>query len=118
MKRKKKQCFSDVLKNTMDRKKISVRKLSEMSAKEGQRIPPSTISAWRNGAIGSDYHALKTIAKCLGISLSYLLTGEEEVRSSDQTVEEMFEEGEIVYSGYAKVSVLSLIPRKKTKDKS
>lgn len=101
----------------MDRKKITVRKLSEMTAKEGHRIPASTISAWRNGAIGSDYHALKTISRCLGISLSYLLTGEEEIKTGDQSVDELFEEGEVVYSGFAKVSVLSLIPRKKPKDK-
>jgi transcriptional regulator with XRE-family HTH domain len=53
----------------------------EMGVREAARIAgvgPSTIVSWRSGALPEDYLAVKRLAKALGTTLGFLLTGEED----------------------------------------
>ena len=76
-------------------------------------VGSSTIDGWRGGALPEDYSAVKRLAKGLGVSFSFLLTGEED---RDQlglpSVTEVFEDGGALFDGYAKITIQRLLPRK------
>lgn len=101
--------FSRILITLMDEKKITVRKAAEMAG-----VGASTINSWRSGALPENYKAVKRLANALGVSLSFLLTGEDETRSDQHaSVSEVFSEDEVLFNGYAKISIQRLIPRSK-----
>lgn len=58
----------------MTRHKMTIRGAAEIAC-----VPSSTINNWRSGAIPDDIFALKRLASHFGCSLSYLLTGEQEI---------------------------------------
>lgn len=80
-------------------------------------VAPSTIDDWRAGALHEDYTAVRRLANALGVSLSIILTGEEEVRGPAYfpSVTEVFEDGGAIFDRYAKITIKRLIPRKEGK---
>jgi len=88
---------------------MSVRKAAEIA-----EVGISTIDNWRGGALPEDYSAVKRLSKALGVSLSFILTGEDDYRSSQGTpsITEIFDDGGPVFDGYAKITIQRLIPRK------
>ena len=104
----KKNPFSRILTSVMKEKGVTVRRAAKMAG-----IGTSTIDSWRSGALPQDYLAVKKLAKGLGISMSFLLTGEDESRPEEiPTISEVFESGEVMFDGYAKIIVHRLVPRK------
>lgn len=103
--------FSKILRSLMTEKNLSVRAAADIA-----RVGISTIDNWRAGALPEDYSAVKRLANGLGVSLSFLLTGEDEVRGNDQvpTITEAFDDGGTLFDGYAKITIQRLIPRKKS----
>lgn len=87
-----------------------------MTVKEAAHISgasASTIVDWRAGGAATDYVAVKRLAHALGVTLSFLLTGEDDTRPADAapTVTEVFEDGGALFDGYAKITIQRLIPK-------
>lgn len=99
--------FAKILRNLMAEQSMSVRKAADIAG-----VGTSTIDNWRAGALPEDYSAVKRLARGLGVSLSFILTGEEESERSP-TVTEVFDDGGILFDGYAKINIQRLVPRKK-----
>lgn len=102
--------FSKILRRLMDEKGMSVRKAAEIAD-----VGISTVDNWRAGSLPEDYSAVKRLANSLGVSFTFLLTGEEDKRDqfSMPSVTEVFEDGGALFDGYAKITIQRLIPRKK-----
>ena len=91
----------------MKEQNLTVRKAGQLAG-----VGASTINSWRSGAIPEDYIAVKRLANAMGVSLSFLLTGEDETRSSGETnISEVFVEDEVLYNGYARILIQKLTPR-------
>lgn len=102
--------FAKILRALMIEKKMSVRTAAEIAG-----VGTSTIDNWRAGALPEDYVAVKRLSKSLGVSLSFILTGEDEIRdlNSPPSLTEVFDDGGAIFDGFAKITIQRLIPRKK-----
>lgn len=96
----------------MAENEITVRRAAEIAG-----VGTSTVDSWRSGALPEDYLAVRKLAHGLGVSLSFLLTGEEDKTSNKlvPSITEVFEDGGSLFDGYAKITIQRLIPRKKEK---
>lgn len=96
----------------MAEREVTVRGAAKMAG-----VSPSTIDDWRAGALPEDYQAVKRLGKSLGVTLSFLLTGEDDARptGSTPTLSEVFEDGGALFDGYAKITIQRLLPRKGSK---
>lgn len=101
--------FSKVLDNLLQERGLGIREAARLAS-----VAPSTIMDWRTGSTPSDYLAVKKLAHGLGVSLEFLLTGEDgnSVRTKIPAVYEVFDHGEVVFEGYAKVKVQRLVEKK------
>jgi transcriptional regulator with XRE-family HTH domain len=95
----------------MTEKSITVRRAAELAG-----VSSSTVDDWRAGALPEDYSAVKRLARGLGVSFSFLLTGEDDSRSDSTmpSITEVFEDGGALFDGFAKITIQRLIPRKKS----
>ena len=89
-----------------------------MGVREAARaagVGPSTIVSWRGGAHPEDYQAVKRLARALGVTLGFILTGEEDLRpeGAAPTITEVFEEERVIFDGYAQVRIVGLRARSK-----
>lgn len=99
--------FSKNLTSLMEEKKMTLKKASQIAG-----VGISTNNSWRSGALPEDYNVVKKLAKFLGVSLSFILTGEDDSRSSGPpAINEVFQKGDELFNGYALIKVLKLIPR-------
>lgn len=69
----------------------------------------SQIQSWKSGTLSTDYAALSKLAEHLGITLEYLLTGENKTQPG---IKEIFQNGELLFDGFLKVRIERMIPRK------
>lgn len=102
--------FAKILTRLMDEKGLKVREAARIA-----EVGPSTIVSWRSGALPEDYSAVKRLAARLGVTLSFILTGEDDSRpmGSSAPVTEVFEDGGMLFDGYAKITIQRLLPRNK-----
>lgn len=102
--------FAKILRSLMKEKGISIRQAADIAG-----VASSTIDDWRAGALPENYLAVKKLAKGLGVSLSFILTGEDETRDVNHlpSVAEVFDDGGALFDGYAKITIQRLVPRKK-----
>ena len=101
--------FTQILNNLLEERGISVRSAAELAG-----VGTSTLMSWKAGALPKDYGAVKRLATSLGVTLSFLLTGEDESRPSGMPgVSEVFADGGALFDGYAKITIQRLVPRKK-----
>jgi transcriptional regulator with XRE-family HTH domain len=100
--------FARILVTLMDERKMTVREAGEIAG-----VGHSTIVSWRSGSLPEDFRAVRALAKKLGVSFSYLLTGEDDSRPDGAPlVSEVFQDGGVIFDGYAKISIQRLIPKK------
>jgi transcriptional regulator with XRE-family HTH domain len=94
----------------MAERNVSVRQASDLAG-----VATSTIDNWRGGALPEDYSAVKKLARGLGVSLSFLLTGENEDFEAGNlpAIAEVFDDGGALFDGYAKITIQRLLPRRK-----
>lgn len=104
--------FGKTLTSLMSERNISVREAARLAG-----VGASTIVSWRSGALPEDFRAVKALAKILGTTMSFLLTGEDDSRpnSNPLAISEVFEDGGELFDGYAKITIQRLHPRKDTK---
>lgn len=108
MSRQRSTTFSKILISLMEEKNLTVRKAAALAG-----VGASTINSWRSGSSPEDYQAVKRLSKGLGVTLSFLLTGEDESRPDTAlSVSEVLKEGDVLFDGFAKITVQRLIPRK------
>jgi transcriptional regulator with XRE-family HTH domain len=100
--------FTKLLNALMSEKGLGVREASRIAG-----VSPSTITDWRSGALPDDFSAARRLATSLGVTLSFLLTGEDDARpEGNPSVSEVFEDGGAIFDGYAKITIQRLLPRK------
>lgn len=110
-KKKEGRPFSKILSSLMKERGITLKEAASIAG-----VSQSTISDWRSGTSPEDYMAVQELANYLGVSLSFILTGKEDsVGGKPASVIEVFEEDNVVFDGYAKITIQKLIPRKKEK---
>ena len=94
------------LKNTLP----ALLKSKHMTLKElsvATSISPSTLSGWKNGASPRDLGELRTCAQYFGVSIDYLLFGED---STQANLESLLTEN--VFDGFLKVKIERVIQKK------
>jgi transcriptional regulator with XRE-family HTH domain len=100
--------FGKLLIELMQEKHISVRQAAEAIG-----VGTSTIASWRSGALPEDFRAVRALSRTLGVSFSYLLTGEDDTRPEGApAVAEVFSDGGTLFDGYAKITIQRLLPKK------
>lgn len=110
MKRKKKSNqshFGKALKSIAEEKGLSMRELAKIAG-----VSTSTINDWQSGAAPENYLAVKKMADSLGVSFTFLLTGQREQASLTPTISDVLEAGEEVFNGFAKITIQRMIVRK------
>ena len=75
---------------------------------EAVDVPQSSLNNWRNGTPSTDYDALGRLADELQVSLTFLLTGKTESKSS--SLQELFEEHDFI-DALLEVRIKRLVPR-------
>lgn len=100
------------LTSLMKEKKMTLAMASKVSG-----IAKSTIQSWRTGSSPTDFEGLKKLADSLGVSLEFVLTGEDSKQNNGKeiTLAEAFQCEEPLFDGFCKVSITRLIPRDKKK---
>ncbi len=94
------------LQKIMKEKKLSLRELSRHI-----EVAPSVISGWLKGNSPTDLILIKNLSEHLGVSFSWLLTGEYEKGTSLPSMSELFEEVQY-FDGYARIRIDRLIIKK------
>lgn len=97
--------FTRILNQLMAEKGIKVREAARIAD-----VGASTISSWRAGAHPMNLLGVRRLAEALGVSFSFLLTGEPDRAETTGTVANLFEEREL-FAGYARVTIHELVPR-------
>ncbi|MBI3555224.1 MAG: hypothetical protein HY074_03035 [Deltaproteobacteria bacterium] len=107
--------FSKILTTLMAEKEVGVREAARIAG-----VGPSTLVSWRAGALPEDYIAVRKLAHHFGVTLGYLLTGEDDTRPADgiPAISEVFQDGGILFDGYAKILVQRLVPKLNDKKRS
>jgi transcriptional regulator with XRE-family HTH domain len=100
--------FTKILIQLMQEKGMSVRMAAETAG-----VPASTVNSWRSGSSPTDFEAIRRLAKGLGVSFEFLLTGKSGITPNEITIAEIFEEESPFFDGYARISIRRLVPRKK-----
>ena len=101
--------FAKILRALMAEKHLTVREAARIAG-----VGPSTVDDWRAGAVPEDYFAVKRLAQHLGVTLTFILTGEEDDRDREKipAVAEVFSDGGHIFDGFAKITIQRLLPKK------
>lgn len=105
--RKNKNEWGQRLKAILNERKISLRKAAGIAG-----VSPSVMDSWTSGATPSDMLAVKKLADALGVSFSWLLTGQPDSATTFLSLQEHFDE-EPFFNGLARIKIEKLVPRKK-----
>ena len=105
--------FAKILRAVMTERQVSARQAAKIAG-----VSHSTIIDWQTGSSPGNYLAVKKLSEALGVSFSYLLTGkhdDDEVNGVAPPVTTVFADGDIVFDGYAKITIQKLVPRAEIK---
>lgn len=86
------------------------RGISLLALSRETQIPKSTLHDWCTSSLPTDFKAAARLAKALNVSLSYLLTGEED--QYQQVIEQQYERDAVIIDGLAEIKIVSLVPKK------
>ena len=105
--------FSNRLRRLMTEKNMTLREAAKKA-----NVPVSTLDDWRAGAVPEDYLAVKRLGQALGVSFSFLLTGEDDSRQDGlaPSITETFDDGGALFDGYARIVIQRLIPKRPKKE--
>ncbi len=75
-------------------------------------VGPSTLVDWKSGVSPTDYEAVRKLARLLGVSMCYLLTGfDEKSTLNPPPISSVFETGQIIFNGIASIKIVALVPK-------
>ncbi len=100
--------FSKILCALMIERKMTIAQAAKVAG-----VSPSSISDWQQGASPESYLAVQKLAEYFGVSLSFILTGKEEKAQTAPTITQVFDEGEFLFDGFAKITIQRIIPKNK-----
>lgn len=99
--------FSKNLASLLKEKSLGVREAARIAG-----VSHGTISNWCSGVAPDDFMAVKKLAKKLGVTFSWLMTGEDDSSSTGlPTVTQVFDEADMLFDGYAKITIQRLLPK-------
>ena len=107
-KKKVKGPFAQILCALMKENNCTIAKAAKISG-----VSPSSVSDWQQGASPENYLAVQKLAEYFGVSLSFMLTGKEEKNHTNPTITQVFDEGEFLFDGFAKITIQRIIPKNK-----
>lgn len=99
--------FAKNLRSLMSDEGISIRALAKIA-----EVSPSVLSDWSNGITPRDFVAVKKIADHFNTNLTFLLTGQSD-KSRTPIIAEVFDSGDMLFDGIAKITIQRLIPKNK-----
>ena len=99
------QPLGRVLKGIMTQRKRSIADVGRMAG-----VSKSVAADWLSGTTPADLMAVKRLADELGVSLSFLVSGEPD-KAAQPTIEDVLKEGDLV-EGIFKISLQRLLPKK------
>lgn len=110
MKSSSRPAFSRRLNQLMEERRMTVR-----TAAKYAQVATSTVQNWRSGHTPTDFTAVKRLAEALDVSFCFLLTGEEDPTREDRlpSIAEYFEFRDVVFDGFAKITIQPLAPKKR-----
>jgi transcriptional regulator with XRE-family HTH domain len=86
---------------------VSVRAAAKVAG-----VAVSTIENWRNGSPPRDFRSAQKLSRRLGVSLSFLLTGECDSRNGGAPrLEEVLSDGGEIFEGFVEVRIKRLVPK-------
>ncbi len=88
---------------------IRKRGVTVLSLSKETKIPKSTLQDWTTNTVPTDFKAAARLAKALGVSLSFLLTGEDEHAPEDLT--NLYERDTVLIDGLAEIRIVRVIPK-------
>ena len=100
--------IASVIKHLMSEKKLTFKKLSELS-----HVPVSTIKTWSAGVEPKSMVAARKVARVLGVSVEYLVFGQ--VDQSQPSLQDLLTTQ--LFSGWCKVTIeapVKTIPKSKS----
>lgn len=100
--------FSKILRALMKEKNMTIAQTAKAAG-----VSPSTIADWKEGASPENYLAVQKLAEHFEVSLSFMLTGKEEKSLLTPTITQVFDEGEFLFDGFAKITIQRMIPKNK-----
>jgi len=100
--------FAKNLSSLMKEKNVTIAKAAEVAG-----VGVATIADWKAGASPENYMAVQKLAEHLEVSLSFLLTGKEDKSHITPTLAQVLEEGDLLFDGYAKITIQRMIPKNK-----
>lgn len=99
--------FAKNLSSLMKEKGMGVREAARIAG-----VSHGTISNWCAGVAPDDFMAVKKLAEKLGVTFSWMMTGENDASPGRQpTVSEVFDDGEMLFDGHAKITIQRLVPK-------
>lgn len=100
--------FSKILSALMKEKNTTIAQAAKAAG-----VSSSTIADWKEGASPENYLAVQKLAEYFGVSLSFILTGKEEKTQALPTITQVFNEGDYLFDGFAKITIQRMIPKHK-----
>lgn len=101
--------FSTVLVRLMEEHGLTVAATAKVAG-----VPVSTLGHWRTGHAPTDFMAVRKLAAALGVSMAYLLTGEDEeqVPARALHISDVLTDGGDLFEGILEVRIKRLVPKK------
>ncbi len=107
--KRQKNKFSEILGALIQETGLSRRETARLAG-----VPSSTLASWLQNHTPSDFLAIRRLAIHFNVSVSFLLTGEEdETRKSIPNISEVFRDREVLFDGYLKVKIQHITKRSK-----
>lgn len=91
------------------RKLIKEQNLSLKVVSKATKIPNSTLHDWTISTLPSDFLAAKRLASVLGVSFTYLMTGESDF--TPENMHEIYDRDHVIIDGIAEIKIVRLIPK-------
>lgn len=103
---KKNSPFGEIISVFMANRGLSTRALADIAG-----VSPGNIVDWRKGVNPTDYLAVARLADFFGVTVRFLLTGQEELQSSapDGQWPQSLHPGETIFSGPCEIIVRRLV---------
>ena len=89
---------------------IRKRGVTVLSLSKETKIPKSTLQDWTTNTVPTDFKAAARLAKALGVSLSFLLTGGDEV-STHNDLSKLYEQDSVLIDGLAESRIVRIVPK-------
>lgn len=89
--------------------------ISQKQAARAVKVSPSVLNGWLAGASPNNFNKVKQLADYLGVSFTWLLTGESDGNKHHPSLEDLFE-AEPFFQGNVKITIEKLLPKAKRKN--